>query len=309
MTLHADQCRLGEAEHQAIFDNDIKPDLFAGAKPSRQPVAIIFGGQPGAGKSAAMDLAVHDLQAHGGAVQVIGDDLRGYHPQYARWMGQGDKTAAFYADHDTRGWIEKAIDAAKALRVHIVIEETMLDADKVAAMMTSLRDAGYTIDARVLAVASHLSEQVILQRYENQRLDRGAGRMTAPQIHQAAYDGMLHTLARIEGQKLADRVTVYRRGAHAIYHNEHRGGLWKREPQAHAVVESERARPMTAQERKEYRAGLDALADILAHPERRASAHEVHHIATLQRQAQSTAAASPDQAQVVKAARRRLDGL
>lgn len=41
-----DQHRLTEAEHQATFDNDIKPDLFAGAKPSGQSLAVIFGGQP-----------------------------------------------------------------------------------------------------------------------------------------------------------------------------------------------------------------------------------------------------------------------
>jgi hypothetical protein len=58
----ADKYRLSEADHQAIFDLDIKPDLFAGAKPSNQPVAVIFGGQPGSGKSAAVDAAVCDLE-------------------------------------------------------------------------------------------------------------------------------------------------------------------------------------------------------------------------------------------------------
>lgn len=94
MALNPDQYRLTEAEHQATFDNNIKPDLFAGAKPSGQPVAVIFGGQPGAGKSAAVDAAMRDLEPRGGAVQIIGDDLRGYHPQYARLMERDDKTAA-----------------------------------------------------------------------------------------------------------------------------------------------------------------------------------------------------------------------
>ena len=78
MAQNPDQHRLSEEEHQAIFERDIKPDLFAGAKPSSQPVAVIFGGQPGAGKSAAVDEAMNELGPRGGAVQIIGDDLRGY---------------------------------------------------------------------------------------------------------------------------------------------------------------------------------------------------------------------------------------
>ncbi|MBR4876115.1 MAG: zeta toxin family protein, partial [Rhodocyclaceae bacterium] len=54
MAMNPDQFRLDEAEHQTIFEQRIKPDLFADVKPSTLPVAIIFGGQPGAGKSAAI---------------------------------------------------------------------------------------------------------------------------------------------------------------------------------------------------------------------------------------------------------------
>ncbi|MDR2031385.1 MAG: zeta toxin family protein [Azoarcus sp.] len=287
MALNPDQYRLNEAEHQAIFEQEIKPDIFAGAKISSQPVAIIFGGQPGAGKSAAVDAALEDLSTRGGAVQIIGDDLRDYHPHYGRLMQADDKTAAFYTDRDTGRWIEKAINEAKARRVNIVIEGTMRDGNKVAATMDSLREAGYEIEARALAVTSRLSEQGIMQRYEKQKARRGAGRMTTPEAHQAAYDGMLRTLDRIEGEKLADRVTIYRRGAEAIYSNELQGGQWAREPQARAVVEAERARPMTLQERRDYATGFDELADMLAKPERQASAEEIRKVADLQREAKA----------------------
>jgi hypothetical protein len=287
MALDPERYRLSEAEHQAIFERDLKPVLFAGVKSSSWPVAIIFGGQPGAGKSAAVDSAMRELRQSGGAVQIIGDDFRGYHPQYAQLMKQDDKTAAFYTDRDIGRWVEKAIDEAKAQRVHIVIEGTMRDGGKVAATMGSLRGSGYRIDARALAVAWRFSEQGILQRYEHQKADRGAGRMTMPEAHRAAYDGMLQTLDRIEAGKWADRVTIYRRGAEVIYSNELQGGQWAHAPQARAVVEAERARPMTQQERRDYVKGFDELASMLTRPEREASAEEIRTIADLQRQAQA----------------------
>jgi predicted ABC-type ATPase len=291
MALNPDQYRLSDAQHQAIFEQDITPDLFAGAKKSNHPVAVIFGGQPGAGKSAAVDSAIRELGPRGGAIQIIGDDLRAYHPHYARLMERDDKTAAFYTDRDTGQWVEKAIAEAKARQVNLVIEGTMRDGNKVAATMENLRAAGYEIDARALAVNPRLSEQGILQRYESQKADRGTGRMTTPEAHQAAYAGMPATLERIERDKLADRLTIYRRGAEAIYSNELQGGQWMREPQARAVVEAERARPMTLPERRDYAQSFDRLAEQLARPERQASAEETRKLADLRRQAQAGLAA------------------
>jgi methyl coenzyme M reductase gamma subunit len=189
-------------------------------------------------------------------VQIIGDDLRVFHPDNARLMREDDKTAAFYTGPDSGRWVEKAIAHAKEQRFNIIIEGTMRDSNVVAATMTGLRDAGYEIDARALAVHFRLSEQGIYQRYENQKADRGEGRMTTPKAHQAAYDGLPITLAQIESEKLADRVTIYRRGAVAIYENELRDGKWLHEPQAAAIVEAERSRPLTPAEAQAYREGL-----------------------------------------------------
>ncbi|MDY0134402.1 MAG: zeta toxin family protein, partial [Atribacterota bacterium] len=240
--------QLSEAEHQRIFDERIKPEIFAGAKTLERPTAVIFGGQPGAGKSTGVDAAKNELQSKGGAVEIIGDDMRGFHPSYGSLMAQDDKTAAFYTDRDSGKWVEKAIAEAKRLKVNVVIEGTMRDGNTVAKTMNGLRTAGYEIDARVVAVNYQFSEQGILQRYEAQKADRGAGRMTAPEAHRAAYDGMLATIDRIEGEKLADRLSVYRRGNEVIYTNEVKGGEWVHEPKARAVVQSERDRSMTLQE-------------------------------------------------------------
>lgn len=114
MASDADKYRLSEAEHRAIFENDIKPELFVGVKSSDRPVAVIFGGQPGAGKSAALEAASRDLEARGGAAQIIGDDLRDFHPRYGDLLKRDDESAAFYTDRDTGRWVEMAIAEAKA---------------------------------------------------------------------------------------------------------------------------------------------------------------------------------------------------
>lgn len=302
MALDADRHRLTEDEHQAIFERRIKPELFSGAKPSDRPVAVIFGGQPGAGKSAAVEDAVQAMASRGGAVQVIGDDLRPFHPRYAALMASDDKTAAFYTDKDSGRWVEKSIAHAKEHRLNLIIEGTMRSPAVVAETMHGLRQAGYEIDARALAVTERLSWQGVMQRYEAQKQDRGSGRMTAPHSHRDAYNGMPETLGRIERERLADRVTVYRRGGQAIYSNELQEGQWKYEPQARKVLEAERARPLTLQERQAYAEGFDRLAEQITKPGRNASADELRQIHELRIQARRELAgevfrqSTPDQA-------------
>ena len=61
--------------------------------------------------------------------------------------------------------------------------------------------------------------------------------------------------------------------------------------QARAVVEAERARPMTLQERRDYAKGFDELADMLAKRERQASAEEIRKVTDLQREAKAAVVA------------------
>lgn len=198
MARNIEQYWLSEREHQEIFEADIKDAIFADVKAVDQPVAVIFGGQPGSGKSPAINRVVAELASEGGAAQIIGDDLRGFHPAYARLMADDDRTAA-YTDRDSGLWVEKTIAYAKEIRCNLIIEGTMRDGAKVAETMRSLREAGYRIDARALAVPERLSKQGILQRYEFQKLDRGNGRMSAGQ-QQSVEDGSVpwHLLLFVE---------------------------------------------------------------------------------------------------------------
>lgn len=280
--------RLTEEEHERIFQTDIKPDLFAKAVRSEQPTAVIFGGQPGAGKSAALDQAVDELAGKGGSVQIIGDDLRAYHPKYAQLMIEDDRTAAFYTDRDSGRWVEKSIAFAKAEGINVVIEGTFRNPEVVANTMTGFKEAGYQVDARVLAVNEKFSEQGILQRYEAQKADRGTGRMTTPEAHAAAYQGLPVTLARVEDEKLADKITVMRRGAEVIYSNRLVEGRWEKELGAVAAVQAERARPFSLEEKAALADSYAKLVERVNKPERNATSEERSRVTGLEAEARNS---------------------
>jgi len=52
---------LSEEKHEKIFQNKILPEIFSDVQSRPNPVVIIFGGQPGSGKSAAVDAAIKGI--------------------------------------------------------------------------------------------------------------------------------------------------------------------------------------------------------------------------------------------------------
>ncbi|MFC3216493.1 zeta toxin family protein [Novosphingobium panipatense] len=212
-----DRYRLSPDKHRAIYKSRIAPLLFAQAAPVERPTALVLGGQPGAGKSALLAAAHAEFDRRGGLIEIIGDDLRAFHPRYSELQRQDDRTAAFFTDRDSGRWIEMAIADAAGRRCNVAVEGTMRLPDKVAETLTRFRDSGFVTDARALAVNPELSALGILQRFIAQKDSRGYGRMTSMEAHRAALGGMLDTLDRMQDERLADRLTIYRRGGEILH--------------------------------------------------------------------------------------------
>lgn len=263
MARDPDRHRLAPEQHRAIYEDRIAPRLFRTASPVETPAAVILGGQPGAGKSAMIAQAAQDFREAGGIVRIIGDNLRSFHPGYEELQRRDDRTAAFYTDRDSGRWIEMAIADAARRRCNVVVEGTMRLPDKVAETLALFRGNGYATDARALAVSPELSALGILQRFVAQKEDRGFGRMTSRQAHNAALDGMLDTLDRIQDERLSDRLTIYQRGNAVLHRVELGGAAQPGEPRARAIVAAERARPLTRQEADYLRGEMQRLAPAL----------------------------------------------
>jgi len=247
-------------QHENIFREEIIPDLTIGLKAVENPKAIMLGGQPGAGKSALQSMAELKLANEGGVLAIIGDDLRDYHPLYRELFKKDDKTAAFYTDRDSGQWVGKFIKYAKEKHYNLIIEGTMRRFDVVRDTMAFLRKAGYYIDTRVIAVTRLISLLGIYKRYEQMVEDNGYGRFTIPEAHDAGYYGMPKTIEQVEQLKLADRVAVYTRGSNTpIYENLLENGKWSVYPSVQVVIENERSRVWSEEEKRLFAQGCDQV--------------------------------------------------
>jgi hypothetical protein len=291
--------KLSEAENQRIFEQDVIPYLLATAygkvETRAEPVMVMVGGQPGAGKSRSMDSVKDDLEHDGGVVEISVDDLRKFHPLNDALMRRDNRSAANFTHADARLWAEKAERFARERRFNLVLEGTMKTPEHTASRLSDYRRDGYFVEVRLIATPERSSWQGVLERYEKQRADNGAGRMTPKDIHDAAIAGVLGTVERIERDGLANRVWVDRRGAEQLYcATLDEDGTWKHaqvETSARRAIEQERAAPWSVRQWDAHIAGYDRIEALLHRHGRDATAQEFRQIADLR--ASALAAGAP----------------
>ena len=267
---------LPEETHERIFRQAIVPDVLPASAPLVSPTAVILGGQPGAGKTALLHQATQDLARLGPTVVINGDDFRSYHPSYGELQRTDPLNAARYTDHDSGRWVEKLIAAAQEQRVNLVIESTMRRPEVFVRTGGQLRAAGYGLEARAMAVPERLSWQGVHHRYEAMLAAGGSARFTARDAHDAGASGMVETLARIERDRLADRVLLSTRAGTVIYDNALDGAAWRQPAAAAERLLEERSRPRTPAELGAIERGWVGVIDSMQR--RQAPAEELGRV-------------------------------
>lgn len=239
--------KLSPAEHDRIFE-DIRSDSMVGVRPVDRPRAVVLGGQPGSGKSLALETAKQEFEDFNVLV-INGDEYRYRHPQAPEIQQTDEKNFARRTDPDVREWTRKLFEHGIEEKVNILFEGTMRQHEPLSTTLGNLLEHGFHVTAKVVAAHDAVSLTSILLRYETMKEATGFGRWVAPASHAAAYEGMPKTLEHIENNQLAHRVEVLDRQGNLLYENNLRDGGWEHAPGARAAVEAERVRPLTATEK------------------------------------------------------------
>lgn len=218
---------LSEQEREKIFNERIAPSFLANAVSNEHPIAIIFGGQPGSGKSSLIRM-IKEIKTDFSVIN--GDDLRGYHPNMYEFLRQDEKNASDLVQPDCNFWIEKLIDLAAKNKANIIIEGTMRRPAVPLVTAQMLKKEGYQVEAYVVVVPPEISLASIFYRYELQKKMVGYGRFVKPQNHGEAFSGINKTLAEIFDSKNISRITQYYRSGSdydKIYENALINGEWE----------------------------------------------------------------------------------
>ncbi|WP_053687289.1 zeta toxin family protein [Streptomyces sp. IGB124] len=252
--------RLSETENRRIFHEQIVPDLLAGRDGQADPTTVVLLGQQGSGKTRISHVIAQELNRRGGFIDLDSDLVKPFHPAYAELMELDDQQMALHVGPDARQWTHQARAYAQEHRLNILAHDTAGDARFSADLLKGHRQAGYRVQVMSLGVPRALSDQGVLNRYYEQVQDRGQGRLSVPEKVEAAYTGMLEYADIVDAQRLADSVSVYRRGeSKPRYINLLSSGQWEEPPRFRQALREARNTPWSPQETEAFLRVQDKL--------------------------------------------------
>jgi hypothetical protein len=208
------------------------------------------------------------------AVVLGTDDLRIFHPCYRNLSidqpcgihskGGDFKTADFYTDHDSRLWVERAVEALIERRCDILLDGTLSRPDVVSATIEHLREAEYQTKVIFIAAPGAVSLLANIARYVYLR-DGIFGRICSLDGHRSPYDSVLRTAQRLDDEASVEVMLVSERTGKKLYTNRViSADVWSNMPPGTvAAIETERARVRDASEALEFINDFNSLRQIL----------------------------------------------
>lgn len=238
---------LSAEENQRIYAQDIRDFIFSKATPIDKPMAIIVGGQPGAGKSNILDLSRVDLNKN--AAIINGDDLRQFHPMDKTLYQRFGLSSSQLTHPDSAVWSIKGSNEAAENKYNIILESTLRDKN-ICKSIEQLQDAGYDVQVRYVAVNGLESLASVYQRFIDQAEQykesssdvNNVPRLTPPEWHNQAYRGGLETLEEIQQSSLCP-IAIYNRKGECLYNSQNENEMTaaeKVEEVRNAVWDTER---------------------------------------------------------------------
>ena len=205
-----DKYKLSEEEHNKIY-KEIEKEVFVNSTPQDEPIAIIVGGQPGCGKGGVIAYTKNQVEANGKCIILITtDEYKPYHPNAIEIARNYPTEYVEIVEQDAGPWtgsiMKKAIDDK-----HNFIFEGTLKNDRILDRIQELKQNGFNVTVRALAVPRLESLLTVHARYEKQMEVLTYGRLISIEHHNKAYDGIPAVVDKIEKSGLCT-VEVYLRG-------------------------------------------------------------------------------------------------
>ncbi|MGK4586091.1 zeta toxin family protein [Kitasatospora sp. HPMI-4] len=255
---------LSDTESAEVLEGVILPTWTGHAVRQARPVVVVVSGPPGSGKTQVADVVHAALQRRGGAVRIASDLYKGEHRDYASLLAQDVRSAGVKVRTDTRRWQGDVEDHVRERGFDAVVESALANPQEFRAQARAYRRSRHRIEIVALATPQAWSQLGVLDRFVEQVTATGTARYVSWENHDACAAGLIATLAVIEAEHLADRVTVVRRGGEVLYSNELVDGAWSQAPGAAQAVAAERARPWNAVETQAFRT-TSSRAEVRLH--------------------------------------------
>lgn len=188
---------------------------------SGQPRFISVGGQPGSGKGRVLERLQADID---GSVVVNGDDLRQFHPSYARLMRDDPLSMPEVTGPAAGPWVGMSNEYLRGERTSAIVETTLRDAAMLQREFEAFRAAGFSTELHVVAVPLEVSRAGTVARFIDQVKDSGAGRWTPSSAHDVAAANVTDSVRQLVAAGVVGRVVIQDRDGQVFLDDDVRSG-------------------------------------------------------------------------------------
>lgn len=190
-----------------IVDVIYKKMIF-GKKTQKKPIAIVVGGQPGAGKSGLIDKTCAELE---NSIVLDVDDFRYFHPNIEEILSKYPNDLATFTITFVNRIFNKILPKLMDSGYNLIMQKTLRDDEVIYDTLVPLKEHDYTIILRVLAVSEIESKLSTLERSLAVKRTVGYCRWTPLKNQDYAISGLVPTSKHIFESDYCDLIQIYKR--------------------------------------------------------------------------------------------------
>lgn len=104
---------------------------------------------------------------------------------------------------------EKLIEEAIKSRYNIIIEGTMRNPDVPLKTAKMFKDAGFRVEAYIIAAPKEFTQLGLYNRYQEEVLSKGQGRLADIDSHNKAVNGLMKSANQLYSDKAVDKISIH----------------------------------------------------------------------------------------------------
>jgi predicted ABC-type ATPase len=175
----------------------------------KNPKVIILGAQPGAGKTEMEKEARLELNEN--VVVCNGDTWRDYHPDANLIKAKHEALYPELTVEAAHAWNKGLRDYCEANRLNYILETTFSSGEAMNQTIAELRQKGYRVNIKLLAIPPKLSLLGTYLRFEKMKAEGGSGRQVPKEIHDQKFSMIQPTLNSVQLENLYNNLQIYNR--------------------------------------------------------------------------------------------------
>lgn len=221
-----------------------------------QPVAIVLGGQPGAGKSGLYEIARERFS--GNIVELDCDAFRKHHP-HSEQLAQdaatyGEKTNPFVFEV-----VDRLVAELSDQGYNMIMESSMKSSHTALENHALLSPKGYEIEACIMATSKEVSWKGVVDRYNEQLASGEQARMVPQEFHDMVVAQLPGAADEIFRSGKMSNILIYNRDREVLYDMQRTPGISPK-----AILEEHIQGVRTPVQKKPFYFGKDRRAELHA---------------------------------------------